>query len=173
MMKKNAYIACIIAVSVLIAGFAFAQDDTAQHKSCKYCGMDREKFAQSRMLIEYDDGTKVGTCSIHCSAVDLSLNIDKTPVTIWVGDFMTKKLVDAEKAYWVIGGSKPGVMTKKAKWAFASKEDADKFMKENGGTAANFEQAIKTSYEDMYDDSKMIREKRKKMKEMKAGGHQH
>jgi nitrous oxide reductase accessory protein NosL len=172
-MKKKAFFACMLAVCFAIAGFAFAQDDITQHKSCKYCGMDREKFAQSRMLIEYDDGTKVGTCSIHCSAVDLSLNIDKTPVTIWVGDFMTKKLVDAEKAYWVIGGSKPGVMTKKAKWAFASKEDADTFMKENGGTAANFEQAIKTSYEDMYDDSKMIREKRKKMKEMKAGGHQH
>jgi len=34
-----------------------------------------------------------------------------------VGDFGTKKLIDAEKALWVLGGSKPGVMTKRGKWA--------------------------------------------------------
>lgn len=42
-------------------------------------------------------------------------------------------LIDAEKAFWVIGGSKPGVMTKRAKWAFEKKEAADKFMLDNGG----------------------------------------
>lgn len=35
-----------------------------------------------------------------------------------VGDYNTKRLIDAEKAVWVIGGGKQGVMTKRAKWAF-------------------------------------------------------
>jgi hypothetical protein len=35
----------------------FAQEDIKQAASCKYCGMDRQKFDFSRMLIEYDDGT--------------------------------------------------------------------------------------------------------------------
>jgi nitrous oxide reductase accessory protein NosL len=53
-----------------------------------------------------------------------------------------------------------GVMTRQAKWAFEKKEDAEQFVKENGGTIAGFDQAMKASYEDMYADTKMIRERR-------------
>ncbi len=108
----------------LVPVLAQAQEDIKKFPSCKYCGMNREQFAHSRMLVEYDDGSSVGTCSIHCLAVDLALNIDKTPKTIQVGDYGTKNLLDAEKAIWVIGGNKMGVMTKRAKWAFAKKDDA-------------------------------------------------
>ena len=104
-------------------------------------------------------------CSLHCAAIDLAINIDKTPKIIYVGDFNTKKLIDAEQAFWVIGGNKPGVMTKRAKWAFEKKTDADAFIAKEGGTIANFDQAIKASYEDIYADTKMIRERRK-MKRM-------
>ena len=96
----------------LSAGFCLAQDDVAKQASCKYCGMDRKTFAHSRMLVTYEDGSSMGTCSLHCTAIELALNIDKTPKSIEVGDFKTKKLIDAEKASWVIGGSKTGVMTK-------------------------------------------------------------
>jgi nitrous oxide reductase accessory protein NosL len=75
-----------------------------------------------------------------------------------------KKLIGVETAFWVIGGNKMGVMTKRAKWAFEKKEDADKFIKENGGGMATFEGAIKAAYEDMYTDTKMIRERRKMRK---------
>ncbi len=138
--------------------------DIAAHKSCQYCGMDREKFAHSRMLIEFDDGSTAATCSLHCAAVDLANNIDKTPKAIKVADFGSKELIDAEKAVWVIGGSKQGVMTKNAKWAFSSKDKAAAFIKENGGRQTGFEEAIKAAYEDMYNDTRMIRDKRKMMK---------
>ena len=144
--------------------FAEAQEDIQKHSSCKYCGMNRQQFAHSRVLIEYDDASTVGTCSIHCAAVDLAINIDKTPKAIQVGEYNSKALIDAEKASWVIGGSKMGVMTKRAKWAFDKKEDAEKFIKENGGENATFDVAMKAAYEDMYQDTKMIREKRKMMK---------
>ena len=84
-----------------------------------------------------------------------------------MADYDKKNLIDAEKAYWVIGGNKPGVMTKTGKWAFADKKDAEAFIKEHGGKLANFDDAMKTTYEDMYNDTKMIREKRAKMKQMK------
>jgi len=143
----------------------FAIDDVSKHKSCPHCGMDRGQFAHSRMLVVYDDGTEAGLCSLHCTAIDLAIHIDKTPKTIYVGDFNAKKLIDAEKAFWVMGGNKPGVMTKRAKWAFEKKEDADAFVKKEGGLIADFDQAIKASYEDIYADTKMIRERRK-MKRM-------
>jgi nitrous oxide reductase accessory protein NosL len=146
---------------------AFAQEDVTKHASCAYCGMDRAKFSHSRVLVEYEDGSSFGACSLHCAAVDMAVHIDKTPKAILVGDYNTKKLIDAEKASWVMGGNKMGVMTKRAKWAFESKADAEKLIQENGGQAAGFEQAIKAAYEDMYEDTKMIRERRK-MRKMKS-----
>lgn len=137
-----------------------ADADIGKHKACKFCGMDREKWNFSRVYLEYDDGSTEGTCSIHCAAVDLALNLDKAPKTIWVGDYNTKGLIDAEKAVWVIGGKKQGVMTKRAKWAFADKAAAEAFVKENEGAIATFDEAIKGSYQDMYEDTKMIRERR-------------
>jgi hypothetical protein len=131
--------------------------------------MDRTKFAHSRALITYDDGSAVGTCSLHCAAIDLSLKIDKTPVAVMVADYNTKKLIDAETAHWVTGGDKMGVMTRRAKWAFGSGDDARAFVAAHGGSAAEFETAIRAAFEDMYADLQMIREKRKKMRAKKAG----
>lgn len=154
-----------ITMCFVLTAFAYAQEDVSKHPTCKYCGMDREKFAHSRILIEYEDGPGVGTCSIHCAAIDLATNIDKTPKVIWVGEYQTKELIDVEKAVWVIGGSKIGVMTKNAKWAFGKSEEAKAFVAANGGNIGTFDQAMKATYEDMYTDTKMIREKRKAMKQ--------
>jgi copper chaperone NosL len=154
---------CLLAAQVVLAQ---AQEDIKKYSSCTYCGMDREKFAHSRVLIEYDDGSIVAACSIHCAAVDLASNIDKTPKAILLGDYDTKNLIDAEKAFWVMGGKKMGVMTRKAKWAFEKKTDAEKFITENGGALTAFDDVMKAAYEDMYLDTKMIREKRKMMKKM-------
>ena len=165
-MRKGLWVVLVM-VAFMLTGLVppiQAQDDIQKVQACKYCGMDREKFAHSRMMIEYEDGTSVGTCSIHCAALDLALSIDKTPKSLMVGDYDTKKLINAETAHWVIGGGKMGVMTKRAKWAFETKEDADKFIKENGGEPATFDQVMKASFDDMYADSQMIRDKRKMMK---------
>jgi copper chaperone NosL len=164
----------IMILAVLFAmGFMFitlgpvAAEDIHKHKACSYCGMDRGMFNHSRMLIEYDDGTSVGTCSIHCAAVDLAVRIDKTPENIMVADYNSKELIGADKAFWTIGGSKMGVMAKRAKWAFRNKADAQDFIKKNGGKPATFDEAMQAAYEDMYADTKMIRDKRK-MKKMSA-----
>jgi copper chaperone NosL len=152
----------------LMGALAWGQtaEDIQKHPSCSYCGMDREKFAHSRMLVVYDDKSEFGACSLHCGAVNLAVNIDKTPQSMQVADLNSKNLIDAEKATWVIGGDKPGVMTKQAKWAFQDQPEAAAFIKEHGGKMASFEDAIKTAYEDIYSDTKMIREKRAKMKMM-------
>jgi copper chaperone NosL len=103
-------------------------------------------------------------CSLHCAAVDLANNIDKTPKFIGVADYNSKKLIDAEKAFWVVGGAQPGVMTATPKWAFETKQASEKFIKENGGAPANFDQAMSAAYSDLYRDTKQIRERRKMKK---------
>ncbi len=172
-MKKMLVLLVSVILVFTAAGLTFADDDTKTQPSCIYCGMDRVKFAHSRMLIEYEDGTAVPFCSIHCAAVDLALKIDKSPKSIMVGDYSTKELINAEKAFWVLGGNKMGVMSKRGKWAFAAKENADKFISENGGTLIAFEDALKASYEDMNADTKMIRDKRKMKRMQSKDQHQH
>ncbi len=156
-MKKWNSIILGIVLSLVAVQMVFAepQEDVVKHQSCKYCGMNREHFAHSRMLVNYNDRSVLATCSIHCVAVDMVLNIDKAPTNIQVGDYNTKNLINAENAFWVIGGNKPGVMTKRAKWAFENKKDAEMYIKQNGGQMATFDDAMKASYEDMYQDMKM------------------
>jgi copper chaperone NosL len=169
---KRIALCCVLVVFCLSLGSALwaLDDDIKAIPSCKYCGMNREMFAHSRMHIEYSDGSREGMCSLHCAAVDLALNLDKAPKAIQVGDYGTKALINAETAFWVIGGNKPGVMTKNAKWAFANKADAEKFEKENGGRIAGFDEALEAAYKDLADDTKMIRERRK-MKSMQMMDH--
>jgi nitrous oxide reductase accessory protein NosL len=140
----------LVVLATLSAGPATAQNltDAKEMRLCKLCGMSREAFSYSRMLIEYDDGTKVGTCSIHCAVRDLDSNPGKKVKALLVGDYKTKELVDAEKAFWVIGGKKQGVMTIRAKWAFVRKTDADAFIKKNGGKLASFDDAMRAARED-------------------------
>ena len=71
MMKKVLWIFPAI---FLIAGLSavFAADDISKHPACPLCGMDRTKFAHSRVYVQYDDGSSIGACSIHCGAVDMA-----------------------------------------------------------------------------------------------------
>jgi len=161
----------ILVVLIMVASLflvmpqtAISAEDVVPRKGCVYCGMDLEKYDFSRMLIEYEDGTSTGVCSLHCAALELAVALDKTPASIKAADLNTKQMIDAEKAFWVLGGTRPAVMSKRGKWAFAKKEDAEAFLKQNNGSLVSFEAAIKAAYEDIYDDTKMIRERRKEKK---------
>lgn len=147
---------------------AAAPADISQAPACKQCGMDRGKFNYSRIVIEYEDGSTAGSCSLHCAAVELANSIDKIPVMVRVAEYDSKELIDAETAVWVMGGNRKGVMTGQAKWAFASKAAAERFIAANGGSIVDFDAAIKAAYDDMYQDTKMIREfKRMKRSQLK------
>jgi copper chaperone NosL len=163
----------ILAVGLYLAATTFAlaapPQDVVHDPKCAKCGMDREKFGQSRMLIEYDDKSHVATCSIHCAAVDMASSLDKSPAAVKVADYNTRQLIDADKAVWVLGGKVSGVMTAKAKWAFGDKAAAEQFVKANGGEIVTYQRALEASYDEMEQDTRMIREKRK-MKRMQQGG---
>ena len=82
--------------------------------SCAVCGMSRPGFAQSRMLITYEDGTTFGTCSIACVSGELAKK-EKKVKGIQVGDYTTEKLIDAKSAIWVINAKRRGIMSAVAK----------------------------------------------------------
>jgi copper chaperone NosL len=127
------------------------QDDIPAHPKCSYCGMDRNQYAYSRVLLRYQDGSEVGLCSIHCAGIDLALHPEKGPAQVIAGTYDRGNLIDAEKAVWVLGGEKHGVMSIRGKWAFEKKEDAEAFIRDFGGAITSFREIMKAAYEDMWE----------------------
>ncbi len=152
------------ALTLLASLIVFTNPALSDDDSCIYCGMMKAKFGHSWVIIEHSDGTKEGVCSVHCAAIDMALHTHLPVEKITVGDYNTKKQIDVDKAYWVIGGDKMGVMTTRAKWAFETKAAADAFITEHGGRPSIFEEVMKAAFEDMYEDSLMIQKKRQMMK---------
>jgi len=157
-------VAFLSALALLVAGTKAeaAEKDIEKIPSCQYCGMDREKFASTRMIVEYANGTTIGVCSIHCAAVDLAQSFGKEIRIMKVADYRSGKLIDAEKAAWVVGAGLPGVMAAKSRLAFAEKTDAEAFRKDKGGEIADFNAAIISTYCDMWSDTQAIRSRRTK-----------
>lgn len=147
------------------------ENDIEKYAKCPYCGMDRKQYHHSRMVVHYSDDLADGTCSIHCAAISLSVNVDREPKAIYVGDNASaaeiKPLVEVGKATFLIGSSIKGVMTKRSKVAYSDEAALKASQAANGGEPGNFDAALLAAYTDMAQDVAMIRknreERRKKM----------
>ncbi len=140
------------------------QDELKKYPRCPYCGMSRSKWHHSRHLVQYDDGLVDGTCSIHCLAISLSLNIDRGPKAIYAADYGAddeiKPLVEVDKATYLVGSGLRGTMTSNSKMAFASKEKAVLYQAEKGGDLTDFDKALTLAYVGMAKDTIGIRKRR-------------
>jgi len=146
-------------------------NELKKYPRCVHCGMSRMMWHHSRHLVHYDDGLAVGTCSIRCLAVNLSLNLDRGVKMIWVADYGNKvkpgKLINADTATYLIGSKLSGTMTRNSKMAFSSENQASALLKSHGGSLASFEKALLAAYHDMAQDTIMIRKRRaEKQKKM-------
>jgi nitrous oxide reductase accessory protein NosL len=150
-------------------------DELTKYQKCPYCGMDRREYHFSRHLVHYSDDLVDGTCSLHCAAVSLSVNLDRTPKAIYAPDNGAgdeiKPLTNAEAATYVIGGGHKAVMSKKAKTSFASKVAAE--AAKGDGELADFDKALMLTYVGMAEDTKGIRMKREERRRKMMGGDQH
>jgi nitrous oxide reductase accessory protein NosL len=133
----------------------------AEDTVCRYCGMKRSQYPHSWVIITHSDGNVEMVCSVHCAAIDMALHTQKQVSRITVADYNTHHQIAAETAFWVIGGDKAGVMTARGKWAFKTKTDAQRFIKDHGGKLADFDAVMKAAFEDMYNDTLMIRKKQR------------
>ena len=133
---------------VTAKAYTSQHEDVRKHNFCPHCGMDREKYSHSRILITYSDGYSVGVCSIHCAAIELKASKTKVIRSIEVADFQTGKLIPAEKAVWVIGGNRKGVMTAVPKWAFTGLKAARAFIQANGGTLGTYKEVLSRAEKD-------------------------
>jgi nitrous oxide reductase accessory protein NosL len=115
------------------------------------------------VILTHSAGSVEMVCSIHCAAIDMALHTDRQVSQITVADYYTHRQIPAETAFWVIGGDRAGVMTARAKWAFKTKTEAQRFIKDHRGKLADFDAVIEAAFEDMYQDTLMIHRKRRMM----------
>ncbi len=87
-------------------------NELAKYPKCPYCGMDRREYHHSRHLVHYADDRADATCSLHCAALSLALNLDRGPKAIYAADFgattTPKPLVKVDEATYLIGSKLPG-----------------------------------------------------------------
>ena len=139
-------------------------DELDKYPRCPYCGMDRKQWHHSRHLVHYDDGRVDGTCSIHCTAIALALNMDLGPQAIYAADFGStaelKPLIDVSEALYLIGSALPGTMSARSKMAFGDPAAAELAQSAHGGELDDFDAALRAAYLDMAEDTLMIRKRR-------------
>lgn len=139
------------------------EKELEKYKICPYCGMNRTKFSHSRHLIHFADDLVDGTCSIHCAAISLSLNLDRIPKAIYVGDngfdAEVKPLVEVDKAHYVLDPTRMGTMSGTSKLAYADAANA-RAAAGTAGTVVTFDAALTAAYADMARDTIMIRKRR-------------
>ena len=141
------------------------RNELEKYPRCPYCGMDRTRWHHSRHLVHYDDGLVDATCSIHCLAISLSLNIDRGPQALFAADYagegQPKPLFDVDRATYLIGARLKGTMTAQSKMAFASVDAAKAVQADKGGKLAGFDEALREAYLGMANDTSMIRKRRR------------
>lgn len=114
--------------------------------SCAMCGMNLVMFYKTSYVATLN-GKEKQYCSLHCLVDDMK-NHHNSLKDIKVVDTNSLKLIDAKKAYYVVGSSKKGTMSKVSKYAFSTLGAASKFAAKNGGEVMDFNAAFQTAQKD-------------------------
>ncbi|WP_456430505.1 nitrous oxide reductase accessory protein NosL [Nitratifractor sp.] len=107
---------------------------------CPKCGMTLPMFYRTNHAAKVN-GKMEQFCSIHCLVEEMKSG--KKVTDVQVVDNSTLKFIPAEKAWYVVGSSKPATMSKVSKYAFGTKEAAEKFAKEYGGKVMPYAEVLK------------------------------
>ena len=127
---------------------------------CPKCGMTLPMFYRTNHAAKVN-GKMQQFCSIHCLVE--AMNQDGNVTDIQVVDNSTLKFIPVSKAYYVVGSSKPGTMSKVSKYAFGTQEAAQKFAKEYGGKVMKFDDVLAMVKDSFKKESSMIAKKQKMM----------
>jgi len=156
--KKNVFFYIFV-----LAGFFLLTGYAAPQRWCTLCGMDLQKYNQTRYILTLGNGTEKHTCSIHCAAIILKKYDCKK---IKAADYLTGKMINAKNAYYLIGSNIKGVMSKRSKLAFADKNKAADFKKNHGGRLTNFKGGLSAAMDEMSEDMVILKNKLKYLVKM-------
>ncbi len=153
---RRMYVVWILVGVVGLASLVMV--NAGDQKWCPLCSMNLKMFWKTNHWLTFADGKEVGYCSIHCASI-----VHKKKgreIKGWKAvDYDSKKLIDARKAFFLIGSDLPGTMTATSKLAFASREVAERYQKKHGGSVGTFEDALKRAVADLGPDKSMLTKK--------------
>ena len=116
--------------------------------ACPNCGMHLVKFYKTSHAHEDHQ-----YCSLHCL---YEATGGKIPENAQVVDVTSLKLIDANKASYVVGSRIKGTMTQISNYAFLNDQDASDFVTKNGGRMATFKEAYAVASEDFPKEASSI-----------------
>ncbi|MDD2791138.1 MAG: nitrous oxide reductase accessory protein NosL [Sulfurimonas sp.] len=116
-----------------------------EKRYCSRCGMDLVRFYKTSHAAEHA-GHNIQYCSIHCLEEHLGQGVTlKNPQVV---DVASLKFISIADAYYVVGSSKRGTMSRVSKYAFSNISEAQKFQKLYGGEIMRFDGAQQKAKED-------------------------
>ncbi|HIP31052.1 MAG TPA: hypothetical protein EYG83_09640 [Sulfurospirillum arcachonense] len=108
---------------------------------CSVCGMTLPMFYKTNHAAKVNGKTHQ-YCSIHCMIEEAMTN-GKEVVDAKVVETNTLKFITSQDAFYVVGSKKPGTMSPVSKYAFGTKETAEKFAEKFGGKVMSYAETSK------------------------------
>jgi len=128
---------------------------------CPKCGMTLPMFYRTNHAAKVDGQTEQ-FCSMYCLIEEMGSG--KKITDVQVVDNTTLKFIPVDKAYYVVGSSKPATMAKKvSKYAFGTEQAAKEFAAKFGGQVMRYADALTLAKKDHESDTAA-----KKMRQAKA-----
>ena len=157
-MTKRAWITA--AVLVVLAGLVAAGYRVMANREDTFCGFCHRSIHANTKVVAEIDGRRRTVCCARC-AISEAYQEKKPLHLIAVTDYVSSKSLDPEQAYFVDGSRKvlcahDEAMVDESKhveqmtfdrcfpgtYAFARREDAEAFVRENGGTVMQLQQLM-------------------------------
>src|SRR5512135_2339677 len=128
-MKNTLKIVVVLWGALLLAGIGpLTKVDESECRRCDKV----TSGSPEEVRIEYRGGTARSACGLRCAGAMLAAYRKEDVKTIWIREYGSGQLLDAKKAFWVLG---PG---DRSRVAFSVRPDAEEFSKAHGGRVANF-----------------------------------
>lgn len=142
--KKQATLLIVLTVIVLafIVG-ASAVGHKEERTECSLCGMWIDLYMKTRHVVTLTGGTAESFCSIACASKFMKKHKGQIKMVL-AADFETKELIEADSAFYLEGSDIHGVMSYTSRLAFTTRDQAERFRKEHGGSIISFKEALES-----------------------------
>ncbi len=128
-------------------------------EECHNCGMYRSMWARTWHTYT-SDNKEHHVCSLHCLTEAIT-NSAASGINIKTALYLAPAtMIPVKNAHYVVGSKARGTMSMKSKLAFASADEANKFIKSCGGKLADFDLAYKAAAQQISSDNAMINSNR-------------
>jgi len=131
---------------------------------CPVCGMTLPMYYRTNHAASFKGATHQ-YCSLHCMFEEAMMH-NTMPQNPQAVNNETLKFIKSEEAYYVINAAKPATMNKMSQYAFGSKEGAEKFSKEFGGSIIRYAELSDITKTNMASDIAFIKENQAKAAKM-------